>query len=62
MTANDLIIAKKELGKLQKSLGRELAKGKYKDSSRIQQLRKDIRSKKLAIGEITMELLVEMDA
>ncbi|MDR2520025.1 MAG: hypothetical protein LBC69_03065 [Eubacteriaceae bacterium] len=61
MTANDLIAAKKELGKLQKQLGKELARGKYKDTLRIQQLRKEIKRKKLSIGELTMNLLLQQD-
>jgi len=61
MTSDDIIKAKKELGKLQKSLGKELARGKYKDTLKIQQLRKEIRTKKLAIGVITTSLLLEQD-
>lgn len=46
MDATTLISAKKELRKLQKTLGAELAKGKYKDTRKIIELKNDIRAKK----------------
>ena len=39
MDATTLISAKKELRKLQKTLGAELAKGKYKDTRKIIELK-----------------------
>ena len=60
MSADNLIIAKKELRKLQKTLGRELAKGKYKDTIIIKELKRDIRLKKLQIGDITKEMIVQL--
>ena len=61
MTAVELIAAKKELGKLQKSLGRELARGKFKDTMRIQALRKEIKVKKISIGDITKNMLLQLE-
>ena len=60
MDANTLIYAKKELLKLQKRLGKEMAKGKYKDTSEIKKLKKDIRLKKLQIGDITRTMITQM--
>ncbi len=60
MSADNLIVAKKELRKLQKTLGRELAKGKYKDTIIIKELKRDIRLKKLQIGDITKEMIVQL--
>ena len=61
MTAVELIAAKKELRKLQKSLGKELAKGKFKDTLRIQELRREIKSKKISIGDITKNMLLQLN-
>ncbi len=58
MGAETLIAAKKELRKLQNSLGKELARGKYKDPVKINELKHQIRSKKLAIGEITRSMIL----
>ncbi len=60
MDANTLIATKKELLKLQKRLGREMAKGKYKDTMAIKSLKKDIRLKKLQIGDITRNMILQL--
>ena len=60
MDANTLIATKKELEKLQKKLGRELAKGKYKDTVAIKELKKEIKVKKLQIGDITKAMILQM--
>ncbi|MGI6348956.1 MAG: hypothetical protein GX245_00225 [Eubacteriaceae bacterium] len=59
MDATTLISAKKELRKLQKTLGAELAKGKYKDTRKIIELKNDIRAKKIKIGDITREMIAQ---
>ncbi|MCL1912822.1 MAG: hypothetical protein FWG10_02795 [Eubacteriaceae bacterium] len=61
MNASDLIVAKKELGKIQKALGKELAKGKYKDTVTIIELKKKIKAKKIAVGDITKSMLLQLD-
>ena len=61
MTAVELIAAKKELRKIQKSLGKELARGKFKDTMKIQQLRKEIKVKKISIGDITKNMLLQLE-
>ena len=58
MNAQTLIEARKKLAKLQKKLGRELTKGKYKDTVAIRALRKEIRTMKLEIGEITRKMIM----
>ncbi len=60
MSADTLIAAKKELGKLQKVLGKELAKGKYKDTLVITGLKKSIKTKKIEIGEITKAMILQL--
>lgn len=60
MNADTLIAAKKDLGKLQKALGKELAKGKYKDTVVITDLKKTIKAKKLQIGDITKSMIVQL--
>lgn len=58
MSAETLIAARKNLAKLQKKLGRELGKGKYKDTQAIKGLRKEIKAMKLEIGEITRKMIM----
>lgn len=58
MSAETLIAARKDLAKLQKKLGRELGKGKYKDTMAIKELRKQIKAMKLEIGEITRKMIM----
>ncbi len=60
MSAEQLIIAKKELRKLQNAMGKELAKGKYKDTIAIQELKHNIKSKKLQIGDITKTMIAQL--
>lgn len=60
MSADTLIAAKKELSKLQKVLGKELAKGKYKDTIVITDLKKSIKAKKIQIGEITKAMILQL--
>ncbi len=60
MSAEQLIAAKKELRKLQNVMGKELAKGKYKDTVVIQDLKHNIRSKKLQIGDITKSMIAQL--
>ena len=60
MSADTLIAAKKELRKLQNGLGKELAKGKYKDTVEIQKLKKEIKAKKLQIGDITKAMILQL--
>lgn len=60
MSADKLIVAKKELRRLQKTLGRELTKGKYKDTVVIKELKREIRMKKLQIGDITKEMITQL--
>ncbi len=60
MSADTLIAAKKELSKLQKVLGKELAKGKYKDTIVITDLKKSIKAKKIQIGEITKGMILQL--
>jgi hypothetical protein len=60
MSADQLIAAKKDLRKLQKVLGRELAKGKYKDTIAIKALKQDIKAKKLQIGDITKAMIQQL--
>ncbi len=60
MNADTLIAAKKELAKLQKALGKELAKGKYKDTVTITGLKKTIKAKKLQIGDITKNMILQL--
>ena len=62
MNANVLIKAKKELRKLQIQLGREMSKGKYKDTVAIKELKKKIKIEKLKIGKITKTLITQMTA
>lgn len=61
LNALELINAKKELERIQKQLNKELAKGKFKDTLKIQQLRKSIRDKKIGIGDITKSMLLTLD-
>ena len=58
MNAQTLIEARKKLAKLQKKLGCELTKGKYKDTVAIKALRKEIRTMKLEIGDITRKMIM----
>ena len=62
MNVETLIAKKKELAKLQKQLGRELAMGKYKDSGKIVDLKKEIKTKKLEIGDITKNMIMQITA
>lgn len=62
MNADTLIVRKKQLGKLQKQLGRELVMGKYRDSAKIIELKKEIKNKKLEIGDITKRMIMQIDA
>ena len=57
MNAETLIAARNKLSKLQKRLGRELARGKYKDTVAIKQLRREIKTMKLEIGDITRKMI-----
>ncbi|HHT50588.1 MAG TPA: hypothetical protein GXZ78_03810 [Eubacteriaceae bacterium] len=57
MTVNELTASKKELSKLQKQLGTEMARGKYKDINKINTLKKEIKQKKLEIGNITRNMI-----
>ena len=57
MNAEALIIAKKELRKLQNGLGRELGRGKFKDTQVIKQFKQDIKAKKIYIGDITKNMI-----
>ena len=60
MSAQDLIVAKKELRKLQKNLGRELAKGKFKETIAISDFKHQIKAKKLQIGDITKAMILQL--
>jgi hypothetical protein len=60
MTVNELTTSKKELSKLQKQLGSEMSKGKYKDTNRINSLKKEIKNKKLEIGSITRDMVSQI--
>jgi hypothetical protein len=60
MTADDLIRANKELRKLQKALGTELTRGKYKDTAKIMELKGEIKAKKLTIGTITKTMISQL--
>jgi len=60
LTAETLIAAKKELRKFQKQLGRELTKGKFKDTVVITDLKKDIKAKKVEIGNITKNMIMQI--
>ena len=60
MTANELTTAKKELMKLQKQLSNEMGKGKYRDAARINILKKEIKAKKLEIGNITRGMVSQI--
>ncbi|MEL7570536.1 MAG: hypothetical protein AAGU14_08250 [Eubacteriaceae bacterium] len=60
MNADILISEKKELRKLQKLLGIELAKGKYKDTQKILDYKGDIKNKKLKIGNITKNMISQL--
>ncbi len=60
MNADILISEKKELRKLQKLLGIELAKGKYKDTQKILQYKSDIKNKKIKIGNITKDMISQL--
>jgi roadblock/LC7 domain-containing protein len=60
MNADILINEKKELRKLQKLLGTEMAKGKYKDTQKILQYKGDIKNKKLKIGNITKNMISQL--
>ena len=62
MNANTLIVAKNDLKKLQKNLGKELTRGKYWDSLAIAELRKEIKAMKLRIGDITKAMILQMGA
>ncbi len=62
MNADTLIATKKELRKLQNRLGRELAMGKYKDTLKIQELKKEIKIKKVQIGDITKAMILQISA
>ncbi len=62
MSADTLIANKNELRKLQKRLGRELAMGKYKDTVKIKELKKEIKVKKLQIGDITKAMILQISA
>ncbi len=61
MNAGTLITAKKDLRKLQKRLGRELARGKYKEPLVIADLKKEIKAKKLQIGNITKAMILQLN-
>lgn len=60
MTTNSLVSTKKELSKLQKRLNVEMNKGKYKDTKKIQSIKKEIKSKKLEIGNITKGMISQI--
>lgn len=60
MSAETLIVAKKELRKLQNTLGKEMAMGKYKDTDKIKTLKSQIREKKLHIGDITKQMIMQL--
>lgn len=55
-----LTVSKKELSKLQKQLGSEMSKGKYKNTHKINSLKKEIKNKKLEIGNITKEMVSQI--
>lgn len=61
MNAETLIAAKSDLRKLQKRLGKEMARGKYKDSLVIADLKKDIKHQKLKIGNITKAMILQLN-
>lgn len=61
MNADTLIAAKKALAKMQKNLGKELAKGKFKDGDMVTSLKKDIKAQKLKIGDITKAMILQLD-
>lgn len=61
MNADTLITAKRDLRKLQKRLGKELARGKYKEPLVIAELKKEIKSQKLKIGNITKAMILQLN-
>ncbi len=62
MSAESLIAAKKELRKLQNTLGKEMSMGKYKDTEKIKGLKREIKEKKLNIGDITKQMISQLSA
>ena len=62
MSAESLIAAKKELRKLQNTLGKEMSMGKYKDTEKIKGLKHEIKEKKLNIGDITKQMISQLSA
>jgi len=60
MTAKELTSAKKELMKLQKQLSNEMGRGKYKDIAKINALKKEIKSQKIEIGNITRGMISQI--
>ena len=61
MNASVLIKEKNELRKLQKMLGREMTKGKYKDTVVIKDLKKKIKNEKIKVGTIAKTLITQMN-
>lgn len=60
MAINQLTDSKKELKKLQKKLSSEMGKGKYRDASKIGSLKKEIKNKKIEIGNITKNMISQI--
>ena len=56
MRTQELALAKKELITLQKNLGKEISRGKFRDEEKIKKLKIEIKNKKYLIGDISKEL------